>query len=90
MNSPGQNTGIGNCSLLQGIFATKELSPDLLHWGQMLYYLSHKGSPRITDVDSLSVFQQIFLTHELNPGFQHYRQILYQLSYFSIFISRKM
>ena len=30
-NYPGQNTGVGICSLLQGIFPTHGLKPDLLH-----------------------------------------------------------
>ena len=30
-NSPGQNTGVGNCSLLQGIFPTQGSNPGLLH-----------------------------------------------------------
>ena len=34
-------------SLLQGIFPTQRLNPGLLHCGQILYQLSHKGSPRI-------------------------------------------
>ena len=46
-NSPGQNTGVGSCSLLQGIFPTQGLNPGLLHCRQILYQLSHKGSPRI-------------------------------------------
>ena len=33
-NSPGQNTGVGSLSLLQGIFPTKGLNPGLLHWGE--------------------------------------------------------
>ena len=44
-NSPGQNTGVGSLSLLQGIFATQGLNPGLPHHGQILYQLSHKGSP---------------------------------------------
>ena len=32
-NSPGQNTGVGSLSLLQGIFPTQELNPGLLHSG---------------------------------------------------------
>ena len=48
-NSPGQNTGAGNVSLLQGIFATQGLNPGLLNCRQILYQLSHKGSPRILD-----------------------------------------
>ena len=46
-NSPGQNTGMGSLSLLQGIFPTQELNPGLPHCRQVLYQLSHKGSPRI-------------------------------------------
>ena len=30
-NSPGQNTGVGNLSLLQGIFPTQGLNPGLPH-----------------------------------------------------------
>ncbi len=43
-NSPGQNTGVGSCSLLQGIFPTQGLNPGLLHCRQILYCLSHQGS----------------------------------------------
>ena len=48
-NSPGQNTGVGSCSLLQGIFPTQGSNPGLLHCRQILYQLSHKGSPRILE-----------------------------------------
>ena len=44
-NSPGQNTGVGSLSLLQGIFPTQGSKPGLLHCRQILYQLSHKGSP---------------------------------------------
>ena len=44
-NSPGQNTGVGSLSLLQGIFPTQGLNPGLLHCRQILYRLSHQGSP---------------------------------------------
>ena len=51
-NSPGQNPGVGCCSLLQGIFPTHGSNPGgsnprLPHCGRILYQLSHKGSPRI-------------------------------------------
>ena len=46
-NSPGQNTGVGSLSLLQGIFPTQGSNPGLLHFRHILYQLSHKGSPRI-------------------------------------------
>ena len=41
-NSPGQN--MGSLSLLQGIFPTQGLNPDLPYCRQILYQLSHKGS----------------------------------------------
>ena len=46
-NLPGQNTGVGSLSLLQGIFPTQGLNPDLSHCRWILYQLSYKGSPRI-------------------------------------------
>ena len=48
-NSPGQNTGVGSLSLLQGIFPTQESNPGLLHYRRILYQLSPKGSPRILE-----------------------------------------
>ena len=48
-NSPGQNTGVGSLSLLQGIFPTQGSNSGLPHCGQILYQLSHQGSPRILE-----------------------------------------
>ena len=45
-NSPGQKTGVGNWSLLQGIFPTQGWNPGLPHCRWIIYQLSHKGSPR--------------------------------------------
>ena len=44
-DSPGKNTGVGNHTLLQGIFLTQGSIPRLLHCRQILYHLSHNGSP---------------------------------------------
>ena len=44
-NSPGQNTGLGSLSLLQGIFPTQGLNPDLPHCRWILYRLRHQGNP---------------------------------------------
>ena len=49
LNSPGQKTGVGTLSLLQGIFPTRGLNQSLPPWGQILYQLRHKGSPRILE-----------------------------------------
>ena len=38
-------TGVGNLSLLQGIFPTQRPNPGLLHYRWILYQLSHKWSP---------------------------------------------
>ena len=48
-NSPGQNTGVGSLSLLQGIFPTQESNPGLLHCRWVLHQLSHQGRPRILE-----------------------------------------
>ena len=44
-NSPGQNTGVGSLPFLQGIFPTQGSNPGLPHRRQILYQLSHQGSP---------------------------------------------
>ena len=41
--------GVGSCSLRQGIFPTQGSNPGLPHCRQILYQLSHKGSPRILE-----------------------------------------
>ena len=46
-DSPGKNTRVGCHFLLQGIFRTQGSNPGLLHCRQMLYHLSHQGSPFI-------------------------------------------
>ena len=45
-SSPGQDTGVGSHSLLQGIFPTQGSNPGLPHCRQILSQLSHKGSPQ--------------------------------------------
>ena len=75
-NSPGQNTGVGSCSLLQGTFPTQGLNPGLPHCRQILYQLSHSGKHKHTGVGSLSLLQWIFLTQELNRSLLHCKWIL--------------
>ena len=45
-NSPGQNTGVGSLSLLQGIFPTQGSNRGLLPCSWILYQQSSQGSPR--------------------------------------------
>ena len=48
-NFPGQNTGVGSLSLLQGIFPTQGSNPGLTQCRQLLYQLSHQRSPGILE-----------------------------------------
>ena len=44
--SPGKSTGVGCHAVLQGIFPTQGSNLGLLQWRQILYRLSHQGSPQ--------------------------------------------
>ena len=52
-NSPGQDTGVGSHSLLQGSFPPPGLKLGLLHCRQIFYHLSHQGSPCLEDYNSV-------------------------------------
>ena len=45
-DSLAKNTEVACLSLLQGIFPTQGLNPDLPHCRRILYQLTHKGSPK--------------------------------------------
>ena len=49
-NSPDKNTGVGCHALLQGIFPSQKLNPGILHGKQILYHLSHQGSPQQREI----------------------------------------
>ena len=53
MDYIGQNTGVGNCSLLQGIFPNQGSNSDLPHCRQILYQRSHKGNPQMPEVRAI-------------------------------------
>ena len=57
-SSPGQNTGVGSLSLLQGIFPTQGSNPDLPHCRRIPYQLSHKGSPWCLQGEQLLMWSQ--------------------------------
>ena len=48
-DSPGKNARVGCHALPQGIFPTQASNPGLSHCRQILYRLSHQGSPRILE-----------------------------------------
>ena len=50
-NSPGQNTGVGSPSFLQGIFPTQGSNPGLPCCRRILYQLSHEGSPILNAIN---------------------------------------
>ena len=58
-NSPGHSTGVGSLSLLQGIFLTQGSNPGLPHCRQILYQVSHKGSPRSKDISTLKIIDTL-------------------------------
>ena len=84
-NSPGQNTGGGSSSLLQGIVPTQGSNPSLPHCRQILYQLSHQGSKRILEWVAYPFSRASSWprsrTQESNQGLLHCRGILYQLSF---------
>ena len=47
--SPGKNSRVGCHALLQGIFPSQGSNPGLRHCTQILYCLSHQGSPLISN-----------------------------------------
>ena len=47
-NSPGQNTGVGSLSFLQGIFPSKGSNPGLPHCRQILYQWATRGAQKRT------------------------------------------
>ena len=55
MDCPGQNTGVGSLSLLQGIFPTKGSNPGLLHWGRFCSSVSSvtQSCPTLCDPHEL-------------------------------------
>ena len=44
-HSPDKNSGVDCHALFEGIFPTQGSNPGLLHCKQILYHLSHQGSP---------------------------------------------
>ena len=61
-DSPGKNTGVGSHSLLHRIFPTQGLNSGLLPCRQILYHLSHQGSPY--SVLTSAHFPRINETHQ--------------------------
>ena len=54
VHSPSKNAGVGCSALMQGIFPTQGLNPDLLYCRWILYQLSHHGSPYEQEEESIN------------------------------------
>ena len=67
-NSPGQNTGVGSLSLLQGIFPYQGSNPGIPHYGADSLPAESPRKPKNTGVGSLSLLHWIFPTQEIEPG----------------------
>ena len=65
---PGKNTGVGSHSLLQGIFLTQELNPDLLHCGKILNHLSHQESPVYIQEDTVCIQEALYVCRKILYG----------------------
>ena len=74
-NSPGQNTGRGSLSLLQGIFPTQGWNPVLSCCRWFIYQLSHQGSPRI--LEWVGYPSSSRSSQELNQGLLHCKWIFF-------------
>ena len=64
-NSPGKNTGMGCHSLLKGIFPSQGSNPGVLHCRQILYCLSHQGSPYIKRIGL--IWWSVFPSRVVHP-----------------------
>ena len=80
-DSPGQNTGVGSLSLLQGNLPNPGIEPKSPALRVDSFPAEPQGKPKNTGVGSLSLLQGIFPTQESNWGLLHCRWIVYQLSY---------
>ena len=69
-DSPGKNIGVGCHALLQGIFLTQKSNLSLPRSRQILYLVSHQGSPNtnwiLLDTFSLSCHFPVYLSYNLS------------------------
>ena len=85
-NSPGQNTGVGSLSLLQGIFPIQESNQGLLHCRRILYQPSYQGSPSFR----IDWFYLFAVQGTLKSLLQHHilkASILWHLAFFMVQLS---
>ena len=74
-DSPSKDTGVGCHALFQGTFLTQGSNPGLLHCRQILYCLSHQGSPDHQGGSSICFLMErdtIFVFCDTNLYFPQY------------------
>ena len=67
-NSPGQNTGVGSLSLLQGIFPTQGSNPGLPHCRWLLYQLRYQGYIICGAQYKMKLHDPLFKNEEFQDG----------------------
>ena len=80
-DSSGKNTGVGCHALLQGIFPTQGWNPGLPNCRQILYQLSHQGSPRILEFAAYPFSTRTFLPRNHSRVSCIAGRFFFQLSY---------
>ena len=88
-NSPGQNTGVGSLSLLQGILPNSGIEPRSPTLQADSLTSEPPGKTKNTGVGSLCNLQRIFLSQESNWGLLNCRQILYYLTSLLAYLKKK-
>ena len=56
------NAGVSSHYPFQGVLLTQGLNPGLLHCRQILYHLSHQGSPNIYTIEYIIYYSLILLS----------------------------
>ena len=71
--SPGQNTWVGCCSLLQGIFPTQGMNPDLPHCRRVLYHLSYQECNFLPNYEQqiYTLYIKLLAIHQWPPFLNH-------------------
>ena len=71
-NSPGRNTGVSCCSLLQGVFPTQRANLGHLQCRQIFYHLSHQVGSQETDYQ-LKVYNTLVTSFHLITNNKFYK-----------------
>ena len=68
-DSPGKNSGDSCHSFLQGIFQTKGSNLCLLHCRQILYHLSHHGSPKCSPSREIFKMGNVYIARKSQKSY---------------------